>query len=323
MPPDRDVMERLVAADPAPDAERLTPDEQREADALLARLLATPVADERRASRSRPRRRLLVAVGAACAAVAALAAINLLGSSAPGGGSVVEKALAAVTRADTIYHVLERQRATGSAYAKGGQTIYTESWRTTDGRLHSKLFAADGPRRGRLLEEGAGRQLPGRETGPALRYVPRENKIYPTGFGPPPDAGEVPELDFFADPGASLRALESRGQLRSEGTTTFAGRRAYRLAAPRTTHWRDFAYEGIEYLVDAETYLPLASRVTVRFDRKTFRLSTRYLVYERLPLDARSRGLLALDRHPGATCADGAGNLRGDRGLGFPNPCPP
>ena len=48
---------------------------------------------------------------------------------------------------------------------------------------------------------------------------------------------------------------------------------------------------------------------------------TRYLAYEHLPLDARSRSDLDLDPHPRATCATGAGELRGPRGLGNPNPC--
>jgi hypothetical protein len=42
MHPDRDPMEMLAAADPLRDGEQLTPEEEREAEALLARLLATP-----------------------------------------------------------------------------------------------------------------------------------------------------------------------------------------------------------------------------------------------------------------------------------------
>ena len=37
-----ELMERLAAADPVRDREPLTPEAQREADAMLARLLATP-----------------------------------------------------------------------------------------------------------------------------------------------------------------------------------------------------------------------------------------------------------------------------------------
>src|SRR5215208_1578332 len=46
--------------------------------------------------------------------------------------------------------------------------------------------------------------------------------------------------------------------------------------------------ERIGYLVDAETYLPLASRFTdVGGPGDRIELSTRYLVYERLPLNDR------------------------------------
>jgi hypothetical protein len=61
--------------------------------------------------------------------------------------------------------------------------------------------------------------------------------------------------------------------------------------ADSPTRWHSFTFEGIKYLV-----------------------------YERLPFDGRSRAQLALDPHPGAKCAPEAGKLR-DRALGFPNPC--
>jgi hypothetical protein len=48
---------------------------------------------------------------------------------------------------------------------------------------------------------------------------------------------------------------------------------------------------------------------------------TRYVVYARLPLNARSRAKLDLDPHPGARCAPGADKIMGRGTLGFPNPC--
>jgi hypothetical protein len=278
-------------------------------------------ADQRRARWPRVRRRTLVAAGAVCSAVAAVAAINLLESGTPGGARVVEKAVAAVTSEDAVYHVRQRTRATGTGFPEGGQTAYSESWHTTDGRMHAKAFAANGSRRGRLLTEEAGRRRPGRTSGPALRYDPRENTITESGFGRAPDADAVPDIDPFGDPGAQLRALQEQGRLRLAGTTRVGGRHAYRLVSDSTTRWRSFTFERVEYLVDSETYLPLSQRVSARVDpERTYRLFTRYLVYERLPLDARSRAQLDLDPHPGAKCAPRAGNLK-DRALGFPNPC--
>jgi hypothetical protein len=322
----RDLMERLAAADPLRDGEQLTAEEERKAEALLARLLATPAApatEERHPRRLRPRRLALAAAGVACSAAAAFAAINLVDSDGPGPG-VIEKAVAAVTRGDVVYHVLERTRVTASNTPGGEQTVYSESWTTTDGRVHRKMFGASGGRRGSLLEEFAGRRRQGRASGPALRYDPRQNTITESGFGRAPDADAVPDIDPFGDPGAQLRALQEQGRLRLAGTTRVGGRRAHRLVSDSTTHWRGFAFERVEYLVDSETYLPLSQRVSARVDsEQTHNLFTRFLTYERLPLNAHSRGQLALDPHPGAECSPSAGDLDGDRELGFPNPCPP
>jgi hypothetical protein len=318
----QDVIEALAAADPLPDAERLTPGDEREAEALLASLLATP-ATAGAVPRPRRRRRALLAAAAACAAVAAIAALDLLESDAP-GTDVVEQAVAAVTRDDSVYHVLQRVRAQVPGSPESGRPVYVESWHSSDGRVHQKLFAASGEGRGELLGDFAGKRRPGRTSGPALRYDPRANTIFPSGFGRAPDAEAVPDLDPFADPGARLRQLEQQGALHLAGTTRFAGGRAYRLVSDSTTRWRGFAFERVEYLVDADTYLPLARRISARVDSgPTYRLFTRYLVYERLPVDARSRGQLDLDPHPGAKCAAGAGEPRDERALGFPNPCPP
>jgi hypothetical protein len=319
---DQELLERLAAADPLPDAEHLTREDEREAEALLGRLLATPIGAGT-APRPRFRRRALLAVAAACAAAVAFAGLDLLESDTP-GTDVVEQAVAAVTREDSVYHVLERVRAVVPGNPESGRPLYIESWSSSDGRLHQKIFAASGERRGQLVEELAGRRRPGSTSGPALRYDARENAILPNGFGLAPDAEVVPDLDPFADPGALLRQLEQQRLLRLAGTTTFAGRRAFRLVSESATRWRGFTFERVEYLVDAETYLPLAHRVSARVDTGwTYRLSTRYLVYERLPLNRLSRRQLALDPHPGASCATGAAELRGERALGFPNPCLP
>ena len=82
-----ELMERLAAADPVRDREPLTPEAQREADAMLARLLATPVTEPRAHPGATPS-----AGGGrrACVALAVFVAINLLGSKAP-GPSVVDR----------------------------------------------------------------------------------------------------------------------------------------------------------------------------------------------------------------------------------------
>ena len=84
MPTHEQLMERLAAADPLPDAERLTPDERQEADELLSRLLATPPEPAPPAPARRPRRRWAFAAAAAtCTALVAFAAVNVVDSDGP------------------------------------------------------------------------------------------------------------------------------------------------------------------------------------------------------------------------------------------------
>ena len=323
---DRDPMQRLAAADPLRDGGRLTPEEEREAEELLARLLATPPAgaERRGGGRSRVRRWTLAAASVAGAAAAILAATSLIDSDAPGGG-IVDRAVAAVTRPDVIYHVVERARAEVSYDPGQDTTIYLESWLTSDGRIHQRTYAATDGRRGRLLHDFAGRRIPGRRVNPVLTWEASSNTIGGAGFRPGPDTA-APFIDPFNDPGAQLRALEAEGRLRVAGETRIGDRPAYRLVSGPVPHPRlQNGTESVEYLVDADTYLPLARSYST-LDRPTdpehpvsrIRIVSRFLAYERLPLNERNRALLDLDPHPGVKCSDSAQELRG---VGFPNPC--
>jgi hypothetical protein len=323
MPRERELMERLAAADPLRDAEQLTAEDQREADALLARLLAGPVAPaaEPRRPRSRLRRRALAVAGAACAAVAALAAIDLVDPDTP-GSHVVDRAVAAVTRAGVVYHVLEFTTASApslpEAALRAPQTALIESWYTSDGRLHRKVFAVREGQKGRLVEDFAGRQHPDRTSGSALLWDPSYNTISESGWGSIDT--DVPYLDSFADPGAQLRALQEQGRLRVAGTTSLDGNRAYRLVSDKSTVLGEEV--EVEYTVDAESYLPLSRRVSAeRGGEPTQEVVTRYRSYERLALDDATGRLLALDPHPDAKCSEFAHELTEERDLGFPNPC--
>jgi hypothetical protein len=319
-----DLMERLAAADPLPGAEQLSFEEQHEADELLARVLAAPASRQRHTVlRPRARRWALAAVATACVVLAAFAAGNLLDEDAP-GPNVVELAVAAVSDDDAVYHVLDRRRARSfgpGSLPSDNRTVYFESWHTTDGRQHQKFFASRGDHRGRLVGEYAGRRAPGRRGGPMLTWDARTNTITSVRFGTSRGSRGAPGLDQFAGPAAQLRALEAQGRLRSAGTVEVGGRRAYRLVSD-TARVSGGVRERSEFLVDAETYLPLASRYRQAGPENGYELITRYLVYERLPLDSRSEAKLDLDPHPGAKCAPHAGEIMGRGGsLGFPNPC--
>ena len=250
------------------------------------------------------RLRVLAAAGVATA-VAAFAAINLVDGDG-GGRGVVDKAIAAVAREDSVYHILERKRGTGTVPGARVGPFYFESWYSSDGRRHEKVFSAEGGVRGRLLEEVAGRRRPGLLSGPLLRYDPRADRVYPSGFARGADADELPFVDPHGDPGAALRELEAQGLLSSDGETRIGGVRAYRRVSEPVSEVG--GVHRVRYLVDSETYLPLVQRWSLRQDSgETIGFVSRFLVYERLPLDARSEAKLDLDPHPGATCAIGAG----------------
>jgi hypothetical protein len=314
-----DLMERLTAADPLPDAERLSPEEQREADALLTRLLGTPGPPEPRRG-ARVGRPLRWALAGACAAVAVLTATVVLDSDAP-GPDVVELAVAATSDENAVYHVVERNRLIGMVGdPDADRLMFNESWHTTGGRLHRKTFAADGSRRGRILGELAGRRTPGRSGGPVLSWDPGSNRIVRMGFGYNPRG--IPLIDPYTEPGARLRELEAAERLRATGTETVAGTSAYRLDSGWVRGITRRTRARVVFLVDPETYLPLAARFTHRLiGGEAFTVATRYLVYERLPLNARTRGLLDLDPHPGAKCSPGAERPLPRGSLGFANPC--
>jgi hypothetical protein len=314
-----DLMERLTAADPLPHAERLSAEEQREADGLLTRLLATPVA-EQPARGARMGRPLRAALAVACAAVAVLVATIVLDSDSP-GPDIVELAVAAMSDETAVYHVVERNRLIGMVRDPDAERLaFHESWHTTGGRVHLKTFAADGSRRGRLLYELAGRRAPGRRGGPTLAWDARSNRIVRMGFAYNPRG--IPLVDPYTDPGARLRDLEAEGRLRAAGTETVAGTDAYRLDSGWVKGITRRTRARVVFLVDPETYLPLAARFKHGLiGGEELTVATRYLVYERLPLNTRTRGLLDLDPHPGATCVAGADEPQPRGPLGFPNPC--
>jgi hypothetical protein len=253
---------------------------------------------------------------AACVAVAALAAIDLVDSDRTGPG-VVDRAVAAVTRAGVVYHVAEF--TTGRMTGEPRRDVISEAWYTSDGRFHRKAFVVRDGQKGRLAEDFAGQWLPGRRSASALRYDAFSNTITESGLGRG-DSDGVPYLDSSADPGLQLRALQEQGRLDVAGTTSVDGKRAYRLVSGKLDVRGDEV--EIEFTVDAESYLPLSQRFSMELgDGRTVELVTRYSVYERLALDAETERLLALDPHPDAKCSEFAHELTEERDLGFPNPC--
>ena len=319
MSPAHDLMERLAAADRVPDVKPLSAERQREADALLEQLLATPAEPRPKARRRWPQ----LAAACAVAAVAAFAALSLLDSDEGPAPTVLARAVAALSQDDVIYHFQAIAHATASDLPEVAKRDYFfEAWHTTNGRMHRKSYAAKTGGKGRFYEDFAGRRRPGRVGGPALRYDAVANTISESGFGTARGGGGAPGLDPF-DPSRSLKELEGEGRLHAQGRVEVDGKEAYRLVSGpvQSSAGSLEGVERVEYLVDPGTYLPLSQRYSVRYENGTTRtVHWRFLLYERLPLNDETRSLLDLDPHPGAKCSPFAGeNPRGP--VGYPNPC--
>ncbi|HKP21631.1 MAG TPA: hypothetical protein VJT68_08945, partial [Thermoleophilaceae bacterium] len=285
----QDVMDRLAAVDPVAEPDRLDIDHQREADALLERILATPAAPARR----RPRRRWpRLAVATALGAAVLFAALSLLDSDEGRAPGVLAKAVAALSQKDAVYHAVFIGHMRTSDMPERRPVPYEETWHTAGGRMRWKSYMTHDGEKGRLLSELAGRRRPGRLGGPALMYDARRNTIFPSGFGRT-QSKTAPGVDPF-DPGRSLREFQAEGRLRVAGEVELRGRRAYRLVSD----WEQVAGGATarsEIVVDARTYLPIEQRLFSHAPNgKTARVVWRYLTYERLPLNERTSRLLDL-----------------------------
>lgn len=302
--PAHDPIERLAAADPLGEGERLTESDQPEADALLARILADDPEPVRR-PRRRPRSWMFAVAATACALALALVAIDVLDEDTP-GPSVVERAVAAVSDGNAIYHTVARMRLGNPddrAPRPATQPFYLESWYGPNEAEHTKLYELDGDRRGKLRFEVAQRLFPnanGRLSGRGTSYDAESNTIMHPRFGRTPNGPvPVPTVDPSHDPGVGLRKLERHGRLHLAGTTRFAGKKVYRLVS-RTVRGGGLGVDRIEYLVDASTYYPVFVRWVLSGGNASTGAEIRFLTYERLPFDAQGRQLLRMDPHPGA-----------------------
>ncbi len=113
-----DLMDRLARANPTPTGEPLTYEEQRDADALLERILADSLT-VKAPKRAPALRRVAPAAGLlAVLAVAAVMVIDLVDSEERNSG-IVERAVAAVSQENVIYAITERAAITSKALETG------------------------------------------------------------------------------------------------------------------------------------------------------------------------------------------------------------
>jgi hypothetical protein len=309
-----ELMERLARANPVPPDEPPTPEEERAAEALLERIVADVVPDER--PRPAPGlRRLAPAAGLlAVLAIGAVIAIDLLDSDEHGGG-IVERAAAAVSKEDVIYATVERWTMRSVALDPGVDTspderVFLRTWLWREGdrsRFMYYQLRPDG-RPGRLRSEvvSTPERIVWFDAGGQREMSYDRDRERAGGEQPDDSSGGTafPGFDPFSDPGAQLREHVDSRRLRVAGRTTVRGRTAFRLVARDTA--RSGPNEGfgtVVYFVDAATYLPLEMRQRVVFDhsdvpgggRERARIRIEYLRYEALPVNDDTKRLLEKD----------------------------
>jgi hypothetical protein len=313
-----ELKERVTRANPVPSGEATTPDERREAEALLERLVAQPLTKPHRPRRTHPRRRprRLALAGALLAVLgaAALAAVDLI-DSRHGRDGILDRAVAAVSQEDVIHAVTERLNLTTRQLNAGAgtrrETRFRRYWLWPgQGRTRFLDYRAqpDG-RPGRLAAETVsdGRRL--------VFWIADTNSMNvfdlsgDQGTGQPslPDGG-YPGFDPFSDPSGQLRRHVEDGALRVAGRTTVRGSSAYRLVSGRLSRPSPgVVWERVAYLVDAKSFLPLATLWSGVFEsdaprsaRERADLRLDYLRYERLPVTDANKALLEMGPHPGA-----------------------
>lgn len=302
-----ELMDRLARANPTQTDEQLTAEEQREADALLARILADSPAVTA-PKRAPMLRRVVPAAGLlAVLALAAVIVIDLVDSEERSSG-IVERAVAAVSQEDVIYAITERATITSKALEPGAdivpdERLFARSWFWGEGKrsraLQYRVLPSGSP--GGLLGEVV--STPER----ILWFDAKGNRELAANWdewdedpreGPPTDGG-YPGFDPSSNPGAQLREHVEHDRLRVAGRTTVRGRTAYRLvSSPIPDPDSPSSLTTVTYLVDALTYLPLEVRQRSVIDNSDVpgggreRLSGRieYLRYEALPVtDANER----------------------------------
>jgi hypothetical protein len=311
-----DLMERVSRVNPVPSGEPTTPDERREADALLQRLVAEPLTKPRRPRRAFPRlgpRRLALA-SALVAVLGAMALViaDLIDSERSRDG-ILDRAVAAVSEEDVIYAVTERISLQNREQKAGArtrrETRFRRYWLWPAGKRSRFLdyrATADGSR-SRLASEAVS------DSSRLSWWIADTNSIHvldrSRGQGsdhPSMPDGDYPGFDPFSDPGRQLREHVEDGSLRVARRTTLRGRSAYRLVSGRLSHPSPvMIWTQVTYLVDAKTFLPLAIRNRTVLDsdmgpRERADLRIDYLRYERLPVTDANKRLLEMSPHPRA-----------------------
>lgn len=293
-----DLLTRVAAANPVATTDDATPDQKREAELLLDRVLAslTQEPPPRRATH-----RGLVAVGVAASLVAVLMLVLVLSPSERG---LAERAYAAMTAPEFFHVVVRTTSDRPDLNAPPGErreveTTEQEAWydtRSVDFHWISRTIRGDGSSRVEMeaagTRDGTVVRLDG-QTGGVTRIDEdgSTSKSIPERFDPTADTKA-----FLRDPDA-----------REAGEVTIDNRRARRLVIDRP----DWRAEGptpaiVEQtgvvLIDAQTLYPIEWREQAFYVRDGIRerasIVVRYTSFETLPRTTENLRLLKIGARP-------------------------
>jgi hypothetical protein len=293
-----EVLERVREFAPVVPADVLSstgPSAQRVLDHALATAARAGAADSERqpmspsttraAGSSWLTRRRIGALAGVVTAVAVVVAILVIGSG--GEASIVGRAYAATDPAGAIVHYVETSRS--SSPGIGGAPQVTEYW--IDGPDSHQILNDNHPkfRQDIVTSDGKSETLAfGRlVVGPAWPASTRCAAAIVLEGGCAQGQNSMP-ID-------GLRSLLRSGQLHAAGHTTINGRRVDVLTG-------DTGNLRVRALIDARTFAPVKIAMTLTFPQGRGKRPVIDMLtitdYQRLPVTARNRTLLALPAHP-------------------------
>lgn len=288
-----DVLDRVAAANPVPTGTTRSPDEDRDADALLKRLLATAATDAP-ARHSRQWTRSLVLAVAAAAVIIAVTVANALDR----GPNVVERAYAAVSK-PALYHVVRSTTIDAPRWLKLGDAVpardlVMESWYSLDPPAYHEVYykVRNGHRRVHLEWAGGPNGTTVADSGAHKDFKWME--------------GQSVNAERF-DPTAQFKAAYREGNVHEQGTVTADGRRAHRLViehARPPVNDPAFTVRSSHTiaLFDAQTMHPIEfideSDVESNGRRATVIMRTHYATFETLPRTPENLAKLQIPKQP-------------------------
>jgi hypothetical protein len=253
-----------------------------------------------------PRHRRPLALGLAGTVVAAAVVAIVLTGSGESLDPVAEARAALAPPGEIVYMKVTTEMLGADT---GPPPSTTEQWSAQNPpRWRSVQTLPDTPggggsydRHGRIV----GRQEISYGGGEQRMYVAERDTLDVTqGFSDDDPVSTVPSLlPSSGDPNADLRTMLQDGAVTDEGEVQAGGRTVRRFAAVQRNEDGDVV-RRLAYDADPDTFAPISGELTVHIGdpgggvRDTFRLRIQVDAYKRIPLDAASAKLLAIQTTP-------------------------